>query len=95
MSTANPNKRVKRVKREYMREPERKALIRGQLAQMSSEELMALHALAPLSEFAHAIRGALRLRDPNYRPDGGPFTPSGDYNLVLWQSHRAEREKES
>ena len=79
------------IKRAYMGVRKRHELVIGPLAQMSEEELMALHAVAPLSAFAHAIRGALRERDPNHpHGEGAAFSPSGAYAIALRQAMRAE-----
>lgn len=81
----------KRTKRAYMGIHKRHELVNGPLAQMSEEELMALHAAAPLSAFAHAIRASLRARDPNNPHDAmTAFTPSGNYAIALRQAMRAE-----
>ena len=81
----------KGTKREYMGPRERNELVIGTLARMGEEELMAMHAMAPLTAFAHAIRSALRERDPNNPHDSmAPFTPSGNYALALRQVMRAE-----
>jgi len=80
-----------RVKRMYMPTKERHTLVVDVLSKMSDEELVAVHAMAPLTAFAHAIRGALRERDPNnMHAEHGSFTPSGNYALVLRQTMRAE-----